>query len=134
MGRKSINEYPPDWPEISARVKENSGWRCVRCDHFHDIENGYVLTVHHLDLDKSNCAWWNLAALCQRCHLHIQAKVVLERPWIFDHSEWFKPFAAGYYASLHGFPSDKNYVTEHLNFLLDLGKPHIERNCLEARG
>ncbi|GAH88897.1 unnamed protein product, partial [marine sediment metagenome] len=28
-----------------------------------------MLTVHHLDGNKANCEDWNLAALCQRCHL-----------------------------------------------------------------
>lgn len=28
-----------------------------------------VLTVAHLDRDKDNNRFWNLAALCQRCHL-----------------------------------------------------------------
>lgn len=92
-----------------------------------------MLTVHHLDLDKSNCAWWNILPLCQRCHLHVQAKVVLERPWMFEHSDWFKPFVAGYYASINSLPSDRDFVMDHLNFLLDLGKPNIERNYLEAR-
>jgi hypothetical protein len=57
-----------------------------------------ILTVHHLDGDKGNCRWWNLAALCQRCHLTIQGRVVMERAFIFEHSEWFKPYAAGWYA------------------------------------
>jgi hypothetical protein len=57
-----------------------------------------VLTVHHLDGDKANCRWWNLAALCQRCHLEIQSRVVMERVYPHEHSEWFKPHAAGYYA------------------------------------
>lgn len=57
-----------------------------------------VLTVHHLDGDKANLRWWNLAALCQRCHLQIQGKVVMERVYPHEHSEWFKPFVAGYYA------------------------------------
>lgn len=57
-----------------------------------------ILTVHHLDGDKANCRWWNLAALCQRCHLEIQAKVVMERVYPHEHSEWFKPHAAAYYA------------------------------------
>lgn len=56
-----------------------------------------ILTVHHLDGDKANCRWWNLAALCQRCHLEIQAKVVIERVYPHEHSEWFKPYAAGWY-------------------------------------
>lgn len=57
-----------------------------------------VLTVHHLDEDKMNCRWWNLAALCQRCHLRMQRGVVMGRPYHFEHSEWFKPYAAGFYA------------------------------------
>lgn len=57
-----------------------------------------ILTVHHLDEDKGNCRWWNLAALCQRCHLRMQRAVVMGRPYHFEHSEWFKPYAAGFYA------------------------------------
>jgi hypothetical protein len=60
-----------------------------------------ILTVHHLDGDKANLAWWNLATLCQRCHLEIQAKVVMERVYPHEHSEWFKPHAAGYYAKVY---------------------------------
>lgn len=58
-----------------------------------------ILTVHHLNGIKHDLRWWNLAALCQRCHLTIQAKVLLERPYDRPHTEWFKPHAAGYYAS-----------------------------------
>lgn len=57
-----------------------------------------ILTVHHLDQDKANCLWWNLVALCQRCHLTVQRRVVMDRAYIFEHSDWFKPYAAGYYA------------------------------------
>lgn len=57
-----------------------------------------ILTVHHLDGNKWNLLWWNLAALCQRCHLQIQGKVRMEQTYALEHSEWFKPYAAGYYA------------------------------------
>lgn len=57
-----------------------------------------ILTVHHLTGDKADCRWWNLAALCQRCHLEIQGKVVMDRTWPHEHSYWFRPYAAGYYA------------------------------------
>lgn len=56
-----------------------------------------ILTVHHLTGDKADCRWWNLAALCQRCHLAIQGKVVMPAIWAWEHSEWFKPHAAGWY-------------------------------------
>ncbi len=57
-----------------------------------------ILTVHHLDEDKANCRWWNLVALCQRCHLRMQRAVVMDRPYHYEHSEWFKPYAAAFYA------------------------------------
>ena len=60
-----------------------------------------ILTVHHLRLGataKRDLRWWNLASLCQRCHLQIQGKVQMERVWPWPHSDWFKPYAAGWYA------------------------------------
>lgn len=74
--------YPPDWPAISLRIRERSGWRC-------GAENGkpnpatgsrVVLTVAHLGVarpdgtagdkrDKMDTRDENLAALCQRCYL-----------------------------------------------------------------
>lgn len=102
MPRKSIGAYPENWTEIANRVKDEAGWKCIRCGHPHDRESGHVLTVHHLDLNPANCRWWNLTALCQRCHLHIQAKVIMERTWFLEHSEWFKPYVAGFYA----YPAD----------------------------
>lgn len=123
MPRPSTGTYPPNWEEIALQVKNEAGWKCVRCDEPHDIPSGYMLTVHHLDLNKSNCEWWNLAALCQRCHLQIQHKVIMERPYMFEHSKWFKPYAAGYYAHRNGFPHDKAFVMKHLEKLLDFGRP-----------
>jgi hypothetical protein len=55
-------------------------------------------TVHHLDGDKSNCRWWNLLALCQRCHLTIQSRVNPHQPYMLEHSDWFKPYVAAFYA------------------------------------
>lgn len=121
MPRPSIGDYPENWKEIAEGVKNEADWKCVRCGHVHDVSAGYMLTVHHLDLNKSNCEWWNLVALCQRCHLQIQHKVVMEQVYMFEHSEWFKPYV-GYYASLNGLPNDRVYVASHLGELLELGK------------
>lgn len=60
-----------------------------------------ILTVHHLDGNKANCRWWNLVALCQRCHLQIQGKVQMARVWPWEHTEWFRPYVAGYYAHVY---------------------------------
>lgn len=122
MKRKSANPYPIDWPVIAQEVKRRAGWRCVRCGADHDPSAGYSLTVHHLDIDPANNAWWNLTALCQRCHLHIQGKVIIERPFMFDHSDWFKPYVAGYYAHCHNHPDDIEWVTQHLDALLEYGQ------------
>lgn len=127
--------YPHVWHEtVKHLVREQAGHRCVRCGHpyakgagewspcdemcVHDgpvrgnpVEAQWrILTVHHLRLGddaKRDLRWWNLAALCQRCHLQIQGKVVLERVWPWPHSEWFKPYAAGWYAHA--------YLGEHLS-------------------
>jgi hypothetical protein len=80
-----------------------------------------VLTVHHLDGDKANLRWWNLCALCQRCHLQIQGKVVMERVYPHEHSEWFKDFAAGYYAFVYlGEELTRAETMERLDELLAL--------------
>lgn len=60
-----------------------------------------VLTVHHLTGVKTDLRWWNLAALYQRCHLEIQGRVRMEQVYPYQHSEWFKPYAAGYYAATY---------------------------------
>lgn len=140
--------YPDNWDEIAERVKDRAGWRCVRCGHPAEspkerircdeqcdpwrhpggLNDGRqrILTVHHLDEEKSNCAWWNLAALCQVCHLVIQGKVDMHRCWPFPHSEWFKPFVAGYYAHHFGLPEDREVVTQYTDELIALGQGRIE--------
>lgn len=80
-----------------------------------------ILTVHHLNLDKANCRWWNLASLCQRCHLTIQGRVQLHRVWPWPHSEWFKPYAAGWYAHAYlGEDLDREQTMARLDELLAL--------------
>ena len=125
MKRKSKSTYPPDWAEISKRVKDEAGWKCVRCGHPHELKTGYVLTVHHLDMNPANNEWWNIVALCQRCHLHVQAKVVLEQIWAFEHSDWFKPYVAGYYASKLGLPTNREYVLANTERILAYSKGDI---------
>ncbi len=128
--RRSTGTYPPNWSQIARTVKDAAGWRCVRCKRDHDSRIGYTLTVHHLDMNPANCAWWNLVALCQRCHLHIQAKVVLSRVWMFDHTPWFVPYVAGYYAAQHGLPIDRAWVEAHASQLIALGQGRISKEAL----
>ncbi len=164
--------YPPEWhATIKHEVRDQAGYRCVRCRHPYSAGQGRwslcdeqcrhelgetrmeraelqpsttasagipqpkpgmyltgrfeaewrILTVHHLDGDKANCRWWNLAALCQRCHLTIQGRVVMARIWPWEHSEWFRPYVAGYYASVYlGEELEREQVEARLDELLDL--------------
>ena len=113
--------YPADWPEIARAVKDAAGWHCIRCGRVHDSASGHTLTVHHLDMDPSNCRWWNLAALCQRCHLQIQNKVRMQQRWMLEHREWFKPYAAAFYAWKYlGEDLDRDETEQRLEELLAL--------------
>lgn len=125
MARKSTGKYPSNWGEIANDVKDEHNWQCIRCKHLHDPQGGYTLTVHHADMNPANNAWYNLLCLCQRCHLQIQAKVILERPWYLPHSEWFRPYVAGYFASRHDLPTDKEFVFANVERLIALGQSAI---------
>jgi hypothetical protein len=98
----SKTKYPDNWHDIAEKRKKACGYKCERCDHIHEPKTGYCLTVHHLDGDKSNNEDWNLAVLCQRCHLYVQGVVIMSQ-MLFDFvqvSEWFKPHLEGYKKSL----------------------------------
>lgn len=83
--------YPPDWQQISLRIRtERANDRCEcdgRCGGHeqacaainrepHPITaSRVILTVAHLDHNPANCADANLLAMCQRCHLRYDAEV-----------------------------------------------------------
>jgi hypothetical protein len=90
------NDYNPDGAQKRRDAREAAGNKCVRCGS--PSVPGRILTTHHFDGDKANDAWWNLMALCQVCHLQFQAKVDPDVPFFLDHSEWAKPYVAGFYA------------------------------------
>lgn len=109
MGKFS-GDYAKDWGYIATRLKERHNWRCERCGHQHNVVTGHVLTIHHLDGNKSNNADWNLACLCQRCHLHIQGKVLMSQFYMFEHTDWMKPHVEGYLSSINTYPTPSNPV------------------------
>jgi hypothetical protein len=85
-----------------------------------------ILTVHHLNGNKADCRWWNLASLCQRCHLTIQGRVLMERVWPWEHSDWFKPYVAGYYASVYlGEELSREQTVARLDELLALERQDV---------
>lgn len=95
--RRFTNNYNADGKEKRRQAREAVGNKCIRCKS--PSVPGRILTTHHFDGNKANDEWWNLLPLCQVCHLQIQAKVDPEQPWMFEHSEWLKPYVAGFYAS-----------------------------------
>jgi hypothetical protein len=80
--------YPPEWRLLSAVIRfYRAGGRCEclgecgrgthegRCPNWHGqpaygTGSVVVLTTAHLDHTPENCAWVNLRAMCQGCHLH----------------------------------------------------------------
>lgn len=96
MGQaKQRGEYPAEWARIAKEIKDAANWKCVRCNHAHCVKSGHVLTVHHLDGDRSNCERYNCAALCQRCHLSVQARVDPAQGLMHEPSVWSMPYIAG---------------------------------------
>ena len=96
-----------DGPDVTVCEYVEARWR--------------ILTVHHLNGVKHDCRWWNLAALCQRCHLTIQGRVTMERSYFGEHTEWFKPHAAGFYASHYlSLELDRDETLARLDELLAL--------------
>ena len=71
---KHTGTYPTNWPTIATAIKALAFWRCEACNAPDDYLSGHVLTTHHLNGDKCDCRFVNLVALCQRCHLKIQAR------------------------------------------------------------
>lgn len=82
--QKKRGQYPPEWDERRLEIKRLAGWKCENCKEPHnpDIASGKCLTVHHLDGKKWNCSYENLVALCQVCHLRIQAKYHPSQMWL----------------------------------------------------
>ena len=44
----------------------------------------------------------------------------MEQQWMFEHTEWFIPYVAGYYANEKGLSTEKEYVLKNLDYLLGL--------------
>lgn len=94
--RNFRGEYNSDGKTQRYLARERAGFKCIRCGS--PSVPGRILTTHHFDGDKSNDQWWNLMALCQVCHLQIQGRVDPNIPYFLEHSEWAKPYVAGFYA------------------------------------
>lgn len=84
--KENAKRYPPEWPEISARIRfERAGGRCEcegecglnhggRCEARHGHEHPrtgnrrVTLTCAHLAEPIEDCSDANLKAMCEQCH------------------------------------------------------------------
>jgi len=72
----NYKDYPKNWKEIRKVIMSRANGKCELCDaenykpHW-KTKSKVVLTIHHIDRDKSNNHPLNLIALCQRCHLRL---------------------------------------------------------------
>jgi len=94
--RNFRNDYKPDGKKKREEARASVGHKCIRCKS--SSVPGKILTVHHFDGDKANDECWNLLPLCQVCHLQVQVKVDPAIPFFLEHTEWLKPYVAGFYA------------------------------------
>ncbi|WP_234733251.1 hypothetical protein [Tellurirhabdus bombi] len=68
------SRYHPKWRLISRLIRfHRAKGRCEHCGAVHlephpITSSKVVLTTAHLDQDVTNNRFWNLKALCQRCH------------------------------------------------------------------
>ena len=108
----SRHRYSPEVLAAMKLVKAESGGWCERCHEPHNPLQGYTLTVHHLEPVPGNIERWNLAALCQRCHLGLQHHNPFST-WLLDYPEyylshcefWFRSHLQLYFLSRKTSPS-----------------------------
>ena len=79
MPIKDKSLYPKNWKMISWIIRAEAGNQCELCDALNGMPHPktgskVVLTVHHLDFNPGNNLRYNLIALCQRCHIRLDAK------------------------------------------------------------
>jgi hypothetical protein len=98
--------YPPAWHEtLKHAVREQAGHRCIRCFHPYRKGDGEWCgsPLPHPHRPPSRRQQGQLPLVESRRALpamppEIQGKVKMERRWLHEHSDWFKPYVAGYYA------------------------------------
>lgn len=57
-------EYPPDWLELSNRIKARDGWKCVECGSRDRLHVHHIIPISKGGTHDPS----NLITLCWRCH------------------------------------------------------------------
>jgi len=63
-----VNNYSPDWPELSKKIRRNREYRCESCDLSFSKDDSRFLHVHHCNGLKNDNRHENLLVLCIACH------------------------------------------------------------------
>lgn len=71
-------KYPKNWQEIRAKVLKRAGNSCELCPAINykphwKTKSKVILTIHHVNFDTNDNRMCNLLALCQRCHIKLDA-------------------------------------------------------------
>ena len=68
LGGMSFEPYPVGWNSACREhIRKRDNYKCVVCGKTKE-ENGYNLSVHHVDYNKKNLDAENLVTLCRGCH------------------------------------------------------------------
>jgi len=64
-----LNVYPPDFQQISERLRRGKGWQCQKCQQILSPPHlRQYLHVHHVNGNRSDNIPQNLKILCVACH------------------------------------------------------------------
>jgi hypothetical protein len=72
------SKYPKNWIDIRNTILKRADNRCELCNaanykpHW-KTGSKVVLTIHHINFDITDSRKSNLIALCQRCHIKLDA-------------------------------------------------------------
>ena len=62
-----LYDYPPEFNQISERLRRNAGWRCHNCKVGLSQRKQY-LHIHHVNGNRADSSPDNLKVLCIACH------------------------------------------------------------------
>jgi len=76
------SDYPLNWKQLRGKVLERADNKCELCgkENYSLSDRGtkVILTVHHIDGQKSRKNLINLIALCNKCHLRLDLEKHVE--------------------------------------------------------
>jgi len=89
QGGLTENPYPLEFnKELKIKIRERDNFTCQLCSKTEEEELreiGRVLSVNHIDFDKTNCSSNNLNTLCVSCNIKIN----------YDRDKWTNYFKGG---------------------------------------